>query len=907
MPISHDAQAFTIDGRRTRLVSGALTPSRIPRDEWNDRIHDARMAGLNCIEVVTHWARHEPWPDALNFEGQNDIAEFLRRIQQHGLLAILRAGPFVNNGLDLGGLPAWLLPREDCRLRAADEAWFTHANNYLAELAKHVAPLQRTREPHAPLVAVQVEHEWQCGDDDMAEAALAPFGRALRESGIDVPIINRDNLYHAPVIAGIEGWSDHDTPHAITRQLHFLAPDKPRLLLGVRPGQPDVWGRRTPTTEPRDIFRHLAEALAAGAQVNIDPFFAGTAFGFDAGRLASESDAWLTPDTSPGGALLTHDGRFGEHALAARRICTFATSFHRTFCSIDPDDQPVVAAPHDDASVSVIPSRGRQGSIVWIIAPRKGAPKSIALTLADGDTTEVHLPTDGVAWPLIDVHLFERTTLDLCTLNALALVGRTLIVYGRAGTSGTISINGAPATFDVPRGRSTTIEEHEGVTLVICNEQSVDTTWHHNGTVFVGVSGITPDGEPIPHPQHRTCQRIDQETAPQRIRMAGDKSAGTPRLRTWSVAGTDTWVDGSSDRFVRIDAPGDLPAMGCNQGYAWLRATFRSTATRTLKASALTTGDRVGLYLDGKCIDILGFGPGASGTAVKIPTKRRDHTVTALVDQFGRPCDGNNLNTPDGLRGHLLELEAIKTSAPKSVKAPTLRLLDTRSPLFGVDGHDHTDEHRLTWKFAYRKKADVILEVDPLPTFCVLVINDEAVDVIAPYQRRFMTVAAADLKRGDNVLQLAPLGALDEHGSALKAALRINFVANTLSEKWEWSFAEWEAPADEAFIDIATADMTPRKQAHRKGRPAWWRTSFHASADSPRLALDLASMSKGQIFLNGANFRRYFVATHDGATLDSTDTVHLPPTMLRHDEPNDLLIFDEHGFAPTKVKLTAVK
>ncbi|MCA9311021.1 MAG: beta-galactosidase, partial [Phycisphaerales bacterium] len=546
MPISYDAQAFTIDGRRTRLVSGTLCPSRIPPEEWDARLHDARMAGLNCVEVVVHWARHEPWPGALDFTGSNDIAAFLRLAHARGLLAILRVGPFVNAGFDLGGLPPWLLGVEQCTLRSADEAWIAHATTFLTALARHIAPLQRTASPEGPVVLVQVEHEWLCGDDDLAEEALSPYGRALRESGIDVPIVNRDNLYHAPVVSSIEGWNDHETPHAVARQMHFLAPDAPRLLLGVRPGHASVWGRKETPVDPGRLLRHLAEGIAAGAQVNIDPFFAGTAFGFDGGRLADGPDAFLHPVSGPGGSLLEADGRFGAAALAARRLCTFATSFHRTLCNLDADDQPVVVSPHDGGCVSVVPSRGRQGSLVWIFSPASGAPKSVHLTLPDGETTEVHLLGDGVSWVLQDVHLFERTTLDLCTLNAFALVGRTLVVYGRAGTTGTISINGATAEVTVPRGHGADIEQHEGVTLVICNESSIDTTWWRGDVVHVGVAGLDPSGEPLPHEKHRTCRRVDGDGVVQRVRMAAAKTTGTPRLRSWSVAGVDAWVDGTS-------------------------------------------------------------------------------------------------------------------------------------------------------------------------------------------------------------------------------------------------------------------------------------------------------------------------------------------------------------------------
>ena len=144
------------------------------------------------------------------------------------------------------------------------------------------------------------------------------------------------------------------------------------------------------------------------------------------------------------------------------------------------------------------------------------------------------------------------------------------------------------------------------------------------------------------------------------------------------------------------------------------------------------------------------------------------------------------------------------------------------------------------------------------------------------------------------------------HAAALKGAVRLHCVKALLSEKWEWSFAEWEPPVN-GFEEVASEEMTARRQVARRGRPAWWKTSFHAAPDNPTLALDLSGMSKGQIFINGRNFRRYWIAAADGTVLDGTDPVLLPPAWLRHDEPNDLLIFDEHGFAPVKVKLTAVK
>ena len=63
-------------------------------------------------------------------------------------------------------------------------------------------------------------------------------------------------------------------------------------------------------------------------------------------------------------------------------------------------------------------------------------------------------------------------------------------------------------------------------------------------------------------------------------------------------------------------------------------------------------------------------------------------------------------------------------------------------------------------------------------------------------------------------------------------------------------------------------------------------------------------MTKGQIYLNGKHVCRYFVATPDGKAIPPQQRYLLPDAWLHHGRENDLVLFDEHGAGPAKVRLT---
>ena len=73
---------FELDGKPFQIISGEVHYQRIPRAYWRERFRMARAMGLNAVTTYVFWNVHEPRPDAYDFSGNNDVAEFIREAQQ---------------------------------------------------------------------------------------------------------------------------------------------------------------------------------------------------------------------------------------------------------------------------------------------------------------------------------------------------------------------------------------------------------------------------------------------------------------------------------------------------------------------------------------------------------------------------------------------------------------------------------------------------------------------------------------------------------------------------------------------------------------------------------------------------------------------------------------------------------
>lgn len=903
--MTYDGRSFMLDGRRVWITSGAIHYSRVPRAHWAERIALAKRAGLNTIETPIFWSVHEPRPGALDFTGDNDLRAFVQLVGEARMYCILRVGPYIGSGWDMGGLPPWLLELPAVRLRTNSQPFLDASSRFLTALVERIRDLQITSPGGGgPIILVQNESHWTCGKDDLADAYLGELHRYLREAGMNVPTIGANNLW-PEVESEIDCWSGSTQMLATMRQLAAVHPNQPRLAIDFSVTRPDTVGAPAVSApDPMDVQRRLVEILAGGAQFNIDPFHGGSNFGFRGGKVVGVSPGFVAQSCDRH-APIAESGRPGPCFEAVRRIATFSTQFGRVLAHLDPDFHPAGIDPEAaENTVSIVHRRGSQGDVVFVFGPAKRDRKASTrarILLTDGTGLDVDLGSQSAAWVLLDTHLGGRTKLDYCSLNAFALVGKAFVCFGAPGAPGAISVNGSPIEVTVPRGKKPDIIEHESLAIVVCAEEHLASLTVLDDAVLIGALGIDASGKPILPAGHRDCIRVDSSGQVQTLKgeAAAPRTSRAPHLAAWECASLEDYVDGSSARYAAIDGPGDLARLGAPTGYGWYRIALKAGATRKVHAMAPRSGDRLHFFADGVPAGVLGVGPGAT-PELGLGIKKGSGVMVVLADNMGRYASGAAMGEPKGLVGHLWNVSHIKGVKPKLVSGPPIEPLGFKAPLWELREGDTTDAQRVTWAFAHRKKSPIILTIRAFPGRGLLLVNDAPIAFLETGFDDQILIEEASLSRGNNSIQVALLADSSDEPTfaalvkAVGESLTLADAEENLTAKAEWAYAKWEPPAPTMF--------GPPKSAKTNGTPTWWRSHFNAPGSDEPLFLDLAGLTKGQVYVNGRHLGRYFVATADHHAVPPQSRIFIPGGWL---EPghNEIFLFDEHGANPSKTRL----
>ena len=275
---------FLLDGEPHRILSGALHYFRVHPDDWADRIHKARLMGLNTIETYVPWNAHEPQEGEWRADGPLDLDRFLRAIADEGMHAIVRPGPYICAEWDNGGLPAWLFTDPEVGIRRSEPKFVAALQRYLQNVLDIVRPLQITE--GGPVVLVQVENEYGAYGDDTEY--LQELADAIRDAGITVPLMTvdqpEDEMLENGSLPGVlktASFGSRSRERLATLRRH--QPTGPLMCSEFWDGWFDSWGGHHHTTPVAESAGELDELLALGASVNVYMFHGGTNFGFTNG------------------------------------------------------------------------------------------------------------------------------------------------------------------------------------------------------------------------------------------------------------------------------------------------------------------------------------------------------------------------------------------------------------------------------------------------------------------------------------------------------------------------------------------------------------------------------------------------------------------------------------------------
>ncbi len=181
------ADGIYIEGKPTIVLCSSVFYFRIPCGEWRDRLEKVKAAGYNCIDIYFPWNFHEMEEGRWDFEGQKDVEAYLKLAAELGLWVIARPGPYICSEWDMGGLPAYLLSKEDLVLREYNEPYLEYVKKWYEKIMPIIVKYQIGKQ--GTVIVVQIENELDFYDCRQIEPYIARLRDLTLEAGIEVPIV----------------------------------------------------------------------------------------------------------------------------------------------------------------------------------------------------------------------------------------------------------------------------------------------------------------------------------------------------------------------------------------------------------------------------------------------------------------------------------------------------------------------------------------------------------------------------------------------------------------------------------------------------------------------------------------------------------------------------------------------
>lgn len=318
---------FLLNGEPIKIIAGAMHYFRVPREYWKDRLLKIKACGFNTVETYTAWNLHEPEEGKFDFSGMLDLKAYLELINELGMYAIVRPGPYICSEWEFGGFPWWLLKYDDLHLRCMNDRYLEKVNAYFDKIIPIIASCQIDR--GGSVIMVQVENEYGSYGDDLEYMRYIAAG--LRARGITSELFTSDGDCDCMLTAGTIP-EVHKTCNFGSRAskcfeaLRKHQPEGPLMCAEFWNGWFDHWGEKHHSRDPWDATNSFKEILDCGGSVSVYMMHGGTNFGFMNGANCTDKEYQPTVNSYDDDAPINEYGGLTEkyfnfkQALAERGI-----------------------------------------------------------------------------------------------------------------------------------------------------------------------------------------------------------------------------------------------------------------------------------------------------------------------------------------------------------------------------------------------------------------------------------------------------------------------------------------------------------------------------------------------------------------------------------------------------------
>ena len=274
-------KTFLLNNKPFVIKAAEIHYPRIPKEYWEHRIEMSKDLGMNTICLYIFWNLHEQKEGKYDFSGNKDVAEFCRLAQKHGMYVIVRPGPYVCAEWEMGGLPWWLLKKQDIRLREQDPYFMERTKLFMNEVGKQLADLQISKGGN--IIMVQVENEY--GSFGTDKPYIAEIRDIVKGAGFnEVPLFQCDwnSNFENNALEGLLWTINFGTGANIGdqfRRLKELRPDTPLMCSEFWSGWFDHWGAKHETRSASALVNGLKEMLDQNISFSLYMTHGGTSFG----------------------------------------------------------------------------------------------------------------------------------------------------------------------------------------------------------------------------------------------------------------------------------------------------------------------------------------------------------------------------------------------------------------------------------------------------------------------------------------------------------------------------------------------------------------------------------------------------------------------------------------------------
>lgn len=255
-------------------IMGEFQYGRYARQDWERELLKMKASGITVIGFYSFWILHEQQEGTYRFDDNLDVRAFLKLIQQHGLQAVARIGPWVHGETRNGGYPDWFVKKymkggfdrafENHVLKPEVVAWYhTLATQFEGLYYKD----------GGPIIGIQLDNEVRSnGPGHWGYEYLLALKRLAVEAGIDVPLYTvtgwpGNNLPEDEVLPLWGGypaapWTGNSKPLA-PNKLYTFVTDRLDKSIGS-----DILGATPSATNAHPLYRHpfLTVEMGGGIQ-----------------------------------------------------------------------------------------------------------------------------------------------------------------------------------------------------------------------------------------------------------------------------------------------------------------------------------------------------------------------------------------------------------------------------------------------------------------------------------------------------------------------------------------------------------------------------------------------------------------------------------------------------------------